>query len=455
MAVLRVGGNAFDAAVAAGFAAAVCEPCLTSLAGGGFLLAHTAAGETVLCDFFVTAPGLGAARAARPGDLAPVALRFDRAEQVFHVGPAAVATPGVLAGYLHVHRRLGRLPLADVVAPAARLARAGVPVDPFFARLVEILAPIVSRSDEGRALFTRNGRPLRPGDTFTVPALGALLDAVGAGRITGFGAAQLGGQVTADDVAAYRVVEREPLAVRYRDATVLTNPPPSFGGTLVAHALAELAATAPPTAADDARHLCALAAALVGLAGRRASLGAGTSRGTTHLSVADAEGNVAAMTTSNGSGSGVFVPGTGVQLNNMMGEEDLHPAGLGTLPPGTPIGSMMAPTIVLRPGRGPVAFGSGGSERIRSAITQLVVQLLDHRRSLADAVVAPRLHWDGRVLQAEPGLPPSCLAALRQRWPVNEWRRPDLYFGGVHAVALPAEAVGDPRRGGLGVVVSD
>jgi gamma-glutamyltranspeptidase/glutathione hydrolase len=452
--VLRAGGNAFDAAVAAGFAAAVVEPCLTSLAGGGFLQARTAAGEEVLFDFFVAVPGLGAARPHDPVALVPVPIHFDAAVQVFHVGPASVATPGVLAGYRHVHERLGRLPLATVVAPAVRLARDGVVVNRFFAQLVRLLEPVLLLDDAGRGLFTDGSRPLREGDHFRNPALAGFLHEIGAGAVTGFDASDLGGEVTAADLASYRVVERAPLRVPYRRAEVLTNPLPSFGGTLVAHALDALAAAGPPAGRHDPAQVCAVAEALIAQADRRAELGRGATRGTTHLSVCDAAGNVAAMTTSNGSCSGVFAGDTGVQLNNVMGEEDLHPAGFGALAPGTRIGSMMAPTIVVRPGHGPAAFGSGGSERIRSTIAQLVVDLVDHELSLAGSVAEPRLHWDGERLQVEPGFGAEAVAALWRRWEVNEWTVRDLYFGGAHGVQWPGEAVGDPRRGGCGMVVT-
>lgn len=445
--VLRAGGNAFDAVLAAGFAATVAEPCLTSLGGGGFLLARTAAGGDVLFDFFVASP---AGVAPGSGDMVPMPIRFDRAVQVFHAGPASVAVPGVLAGYLHVHERLGRLDLARVVAPAVRLARTGVVVNRFSAQLIALLEPILTLTAEGRARFAPVGPVLAEGDTFVDPDVAGFLQDVGEGAVA---AVPVVGPVTEADRAAYRVVEREPLRLAYRDALVLTNPPPSFGGSLVAHGLSRLEAMGGARPADHAEQAVAVAETLVAMAQERVRFGSGTSRGTTHISVADTHGNLAALTTSNGSGSGVFAEGTGVQLNNMMGEDDLHPGGLGTATPGARIGSMMAPTMVLRDGRRPVAVGSGGSERIRSTLTQLVVDLVDHRLSLAASITKPRLHWDGERIQVEPGLPAAVLAALATRWDVNEWPAQDLYFGGAHGVALPDEAVGDHRRGGVGAVV--
>jgi gamma-glutamyltranspeptidase/glutathione hydrolase len=449
--VLRAGGNAFDAAIAAGFAAAVAEPCLTSPGGGGFLMARTEAGEVTLFDFFVAVPGLGATTPHDPARLEAVTVRFHHADQVFHVGPASVATPGCLAGYLHVHERLGRIDLAAVVAPAVDLARGGVVVDTTSASVFELLAATLMRTPTGRELFFDGESPLREGAVFRNERLGAFLHDVGHAHRSRLDPSLLGGGVTAQDLDAYRVIERRPLVVSYRDATVITNPLPSLGGTLVASALDSLS-TRPSAPRGSQSALDALVAALVVQYGVRQQLGAGSTTGTTHVSVEDADGNVAAMTTSNGSCSGVFAGDTGVQLNNMMGEEDLHPAGFGTLPAGSRIGSMMAPTIIDRGRLGVTALGTGGSERIRSALTQVIVGLVDHGLSLDEAVAAPRVHWDGTTLQVEDGVDPT---QLRTEWRPNVWAGRDLYFGGVHSVNAGRDAVGDPRRGGAALVVED
>jgi len=334
-----------------------------------------------------------------------------------------------------------------VVAPAVDLARAGVVVNVFVAEVVALLAGTLSRTETGRSLFFLEDRPIEEGDVFRNAELGEFFHEVGAGRITHFDDASLGDGVTRQDVDAYRVIEREPLRLPFRGSTVLTNPPPSLGGMLIAGALDDLGHTEPLQGADD---IARIVEALIAQYERRAQLGPSNARGTTHVSVEDAEGNVAAMTTSNGSCSGEFVTGTGVQLNNMMGEEDLHPAGFGTLAAGTRISSMMSPTLVDRGARGVTALGSGGSERIRSVIVQVIVNLVERGMTLRDAVDAPRVHWDGRSLQYEPGPDPS---RMRSEWQANPWKRQDLYFGGVHAVSGGREAVGDPRRGGSALVV--
>nr|WP_231134873.1 gamma-glutamyltransferase [Motilibacter deserti] len=461
---MRSGGNAFDAVVAAGFAAAVAEPTLSSLGGGGFLLASPAAGKPVVLDFFVDAPGRGRPPADLEPHFLPVKVHWTGAQQVFHAGWGSVAVPGCLDGYLNAHRRLGRLPLADVVEPARRLAAEGAVLDAAQAEVIALLGEILTLTPDGREVFAPRGRLLEAGERLHNEALAALLADVASGRVASFSDPQIGeplvaamqangGLVTAKDLVAYEVVEREPLVLAYRGATIATNPAPSFGGGLVTRGLRELGDE--PVDASPAAYsrLCQV---LVAMSERHVQ-GPASVRGTTHVSVVDAEGNVAAMTTSNGSCSGTFAPGTGIQLNNVMGEADLHPEGFHVTPPGTRIGSMMAPSVVRRGDGSAVGLGSGGSERIRSALTCVLSGLLDRGLGLEDAVRAPRLHWDRAQLQVEPGLPVEVARALAERWPANVWSARDLYFGGVHSVAVDADgevsAVGDDRRGGAGVVV--
>ncbi len=465
VAVLRAGGNAFDAAVAAGFAAGVAEPTLSSLGGGGFLLAAPAGTEPVLFDFFVDAPGRGLQRSELDPHFVPVTLEFASTTQVFQAGWGSVAVPGCLAGYLHVHRRLGRLPLGEVVAPARQLARRGVVLDRAQADLIALLAGILTLSDEGRALFAPSGRLVATGDRVHNPDLAGFLGDVAEGRVRSLGdpsvadatvraMAEGGGLVTAADLRAYAVVERVPLRARYRGGTLATNPPPSFGGAVVLDALTQLASG--PALDGSPPSVERLARALVAMSHRHVSR-ASAVRGTTHISVVDGDGSVATMTTSNGTCSGRFLPGTGVQLNNVMGEADLHPDGFHVTPPGIRIGSMMAPTVVTTPDGTVVGLGSGGSERIRSALTCVLSGVLDRGLSLDAAVRAPRMHWDGATLQAEPGWDEDALAAVREDWPLHVWVGRDLYFGGAHAVARRSDgtvcAAGDPRRRGVGLTV--
>ncbi len=470
-ALLRAGGNAFDAAVAAGFAASVAEPMFTSLGGGGFLLARTGAGRETLYDFFADTPGRG--MATRTPHFVPMTVSFPAQDQVFNVGLGSAATPGTLAGLLHVHAACGRTALEDVLAPAIGLARDGVVLNDHQAYVTALLEPINTLTDRAAALYAPGGHSPAVGERVRNPDLAAFLERLpreGAGALYAGDVAQVieaemrggGGLLTAADLAAYRVIEREPLAAHRGGHRVLTNPPPASGGALLAFALAILD-TLPTPKWDDPSRVQQLLGVMREVERRReagaaldvadAARRVQSSGGTTHVSVVDGEGNAASLSLSNGEGSGYVAPGTGVQLNNMLGEDDLHPDGFHSAPPGQRIASMMAPTIVLEGDAPRLAVGSGGSKRIRSAILQVLVAALDHGLPLAECVEAPRLHWDGEAVQVEPGLGAACEAALADHAAVNLWPDHNLYFGGVHAVGRTGEAAADPRREGAGLVI--
>jgi gamma-glutamyltranspeptidase/glutathione hydrolase len=457
--VLDAGGNACDAAVAAGFASAVCEPALASLGGGGFLLSRRADGRALLYDFFVDTPGRDLPAGALEPHFLPVTVRFPGADQVFHCGVGSVAVPGALAGFLHAHGREGRLPLGEVVAPAIALARGGVVLNVHQAYFLGLLQPIMTLTDAGRAIFAPGGDLLAEGERLVNSDLADFLGAL-PGSASDFYRGDLaqriardmragGGLVTASDLAAFRVVEREPRVANYRGHTLLTNPPPSLGGALVSLSLALLEGGEPaPEGPESEAHLLALAEVMVEVDRQRAE-GRAFTRGTTHVSVCDAEGNAASMTTSNGEGSGYVAPRTGILLNNMLGEDDLHPDGFHAASPGERVASMMSPSILLCPdGDLRLVLGSGGSKRIRTALLQVLSLVADFDRSVGDAVEHPRIHWDGERLQVEPGLREEALAALEARWPVNLWEERNVYFGGVNALEPGGPGAGDSRRGG-------
>ncbi len=480
--VLHAGGNAFDAAVAAAFTSAVVEPALTSLGGGGFLLAVRPQQEPVLVDFFVDTPGAGLpADADHVPHFDPVDIQFKGARQTFNIGYGAAAVPGVVRGLLHVHEQFGRVPLETVTAPAIALAEQGCAVDAMMAYTFDILHPILTADDEGRAMFGRGDGPKREGDHIDNPALGAFLRGLpgtAAALYEGQTARSLarlmrqkGGLLTAKDLAAYRVIERAPLAVQYHGVTALLNPPPSLGGSLIGLSLALLDEVPLSTFAwGSARHIGALGGMMHEVdrlraqgvthpdqldgAARAAFARRQSTGGTTHCTISDADGNVASMTTSNGEGCGHFIPGTGIMLNNMMGEDDLHPGGFHQAPAGERVASMMAPTVILdEQGRPTLGLGSGGSKRIRTAVLQVLCHVVDHGLALQDAIDAPRLHIEDDRFQLEPGFDDAVRQSLAPLAPVNVWPSQDLYFGGVHAVVAGRAAGADRRRGGATLVL--
>jgi gamma-glutamyltranspeptidase/glutathione hydrolase len=494
--VLREGGNAVDAAVCAVLASFAVESPLTGFGAGGFMMVHDSAGETTLIDFFVAAPGKDGVR--REAELVPVPVRFDaETVQTFYVGPASCGVPGAAVGLERALERFGTAPLSELVVPAIVLARDGAPVNAEQAYILDILAPIHDRLPGTRELYAPEGRTLCAGETFRFPDLVEMLERFGAEGAEPFYrgdiAARLsefvlegGGTLGPADLAGYEAIERRPIGAPFRGAEVLTNPPPSSGGILIAFSLGLLERLGERSdaerlvAAMDAANrsrgeefaealygedlatsfLDAAALDVAAEAVRDGSIfGAGPGPGdllgsTTHISAIDGDGVCASVTCSNGSGSGVLVPGTGVILNNMLGEKDLNPHGFHRIAPGRRVTSMMAPTMVLRDGEIELGLGSAGSNRIRSAILQTVVRTVEEGMPAAEAVRAPRLHFEDGVVQAEPGIDEAGLRRLESRGiPVARRPQINLFFGGVQAVARDRasgalDGGGDPRRGG-------
>ena len=504
--ILQAGGNAFDAAVAAMLASCMVEPTLASLGGGGFLLAHQAeTAKNTLFDFFTQTPG------ARPEDsrpdFYPVEADFGDSVQEFHVGLGSMAVPGMLAGVLAVHGQLGRLPLKIVAQPAVTYAREGVEVIPFQAYCYQLLDPILMATAGARGIYAPKGHRLQAGETIQMPLFADTLE-----HLAGLGdkealrafyegeiAQQVvhdcqagGGYLSLEDFRQYRVIERSPLTIRYRGVQMITNPPPSAGGALIAFCLELLDRfDLSQMTFGSVEHLTLLSQAMRWTNEARRShlddflfdeaiadkfitpdlvdryarplkelMAQGVNRwgSTTHISVMDDEGNAASVTTSNGEGASYVIPGTQIMMNNMLGEEDLHPGGFHQWPVNQRMLSMMAPTMLLESDRPQLALGSGGSNRIRTAILQVISNILDFGMPLAAAVEAPRIHWENGVFHLEPGL---AAIGSSERVPfepgrggtdqVLQWQQSNMFFGGVHTVGLNADGLqgaGDPRRSG-------
>jgi gamma-glutamyltranspeptidase/glutathione hydrolase len=489
--MLAEGGNAVDACVAAAFVSWVAESPLTGPGGGGFLLVHRARdGRSRLLDFFVTVPGEGLAPGT-VGEMETVDVDFDSTVQAFRIGAASVAVPGSVAGLEIAHRKFGTIPWPGLLEPAIELARGGLDVTPEQAYLHAILDIILRHTEDGRAIYGPEAERLVAGDRLVMGDLADTLEllaaeggrALYAGRLAGEVSDHVrayGGTLTREDLAAYRPIWRRPIAVDFLQHQVVSNPPPSSGGVLIAYGLRLLDSAGLGGPAGTADAIERLAAVMReqdrargsgftrelfrgGLARRLCedeSVEAAAGRlltGTTHISAVDARGNAASLTASTGSGSGVVVPGTGIHLNNMLGEYDLIPAGQRRRPGGR-LTSMMAPSIALRDGRPRLVVGSAGSLRLRGAILQSIVNVVGHDLSVEEAIDAPRVHLDERHIHCEGGTDPAVLDELERRgYDVVRWRRRNLYFGGAAAVEVQPDgtlhAAGDRRRGGHGIVV--
>ncbi|MEB3161218.1 MAG: gamma-glutamyltransferase [Synechocystis sp.] len=488
--ILEQGGNAFDAAIAGVLAACVVESTLTSLGGGGFLLAHTAQKQNHLFDFFCQTPQR--CLSLEDVDFYPVTLNFGGALQTFHIGKGAIAVPGMVAGIFAVHQQLGRLPFKVLIEPAVQYACQGFTVNQFNAFTYGLLEPILRREPEAEAFYAPNGQMLTPGSTARLPQFAEVLDQLARHGPQWFyqgdlahlalGSVQDGGALNTADWSTYQVHRRQPLQISYRQYQILTNPPPSSGGILIAFALKLLEAhnlADYPLGSPDQIQLFSRVMALTNQARQQALDGSLYQAGieqrfldgapwgdffgdrplnklgsTTHISVLDGDGNAASFTSSNGEGSGHLIPGTGIMLNNMLGEADLNPQGFYRWPLQQRLSSMMAPSLVLAGGDPKLVLGSGGSNRIRSAILQVICHCLDYHLPLPAAVAQSRLHWEAEKLDLEPCDQTKMLQQLcfDDGTQMSFWREQNMFFGGVHGVGYGADGqlqgVGDPRRSG-------
>jgi len=482
MRMYELGGNAFDAVLASLAAACVVEPVLTSLGGGGFLLAREGRGRPVLHDFFVQTP-----RKRRPAgecEFYPVIADFGTVQQEFHIGAGSIATPGTIRGLVSSHKRLCSLPLREIMAPAIEYAAEGVRMNQLQAYIFSIVAPIYRATPDAEALY--GGRaPLGAGTLFRQPALADTLAWIAtegdapfyrgevAERLVSLCREQ-GGHLEREDLEQFRVIRREPLQHTYHGYQVATNPAPSSGGTLINFALTALGSQDLAVMGfGTRRHLRILAEVmeqtnlarqdgLLARSGRHSEMleellakladHPVNNRGTTHISTIDAQGNSAALTLSNGEGSGRLLNDTGIMLNNMLGEEDLNPEGFNRWPCDVRVSSMMAPTLA-EDRHHLIAIGSGGSNRLRTAILQTLSNLIDFGMSPEQAVNAPRIHFERGRLDIEPGFPDDVVTALGVQYPDHQaWESHNLYFGGTHTVCWDGKAftgAGDPRRGGV------
>jgi gamma-glutamyltranspeptidase/glutathione hydrolase len=442
-AILQAGGSAADAAVAAIFAASVAETIFTGLGGGGFATYYDVRTDEVTClDFFVAVPGLGSDRVAGPMTALPVT--FGGVEQSYSIGAASVAVPGVPAGCGEIHRRWGRLPWPEVIAPALALATGGVYLPATHAVVLGAIAGGMTLGD-GAAVYASSGKLATTGERLLHPGLDRMLQSLAVDGPSAFYTGPVaeamveivaagGGVLTHQDLSGYRVTELEVGAAAFaggvvRARTDLNRCRDAFGQ------LGDLAGLPAPSRAR--------------LVAR--TLGGPQSHGdTTNVSVVDADGNACVATTTLGLGAGVWVPGHGVHLNSMLGEGELI---VGSPVAGERMNSMMCPLVVTDDHGLVAAAGAAGASRIRTALVHSLVGDLVEGLSPAEAIALPRFHPVGQTLHAEPGIPASTLSALREDgWTVREWPALEHYFGGASMVTRRG-AGADPRRDGAAITL--
>jgi len=486
--ILRRGGNAFDAILAALMTAPHSEPMLSSLGGGAFLLASKKDEEPILYDFFVDVPKK---RLDIP-DFFPIYVDFGNTVQEFHIGAGSTAIPGVIAGIERVHNELGSMDMEDIVSPAIKASQEGIYLSPMQASFVKLLEPILLSTKESSDIFAPNGDLIDDKNIFINAEYGEFLKRFakeGANIFYGGDIAkeierlyiQAEGLLRVEDLESYRVEKRKPISIKYRDYDIYTNPPPSAGGILIAFTLKMLEESI-YNSAEEREYLIDLIESFAVTAefrethidknihnsdivhilnddkllrhykmSKRSRINLWGN--TTHISVIDSEGNSASATITNGEGSGIIAPDTGIMMNNMLGEEDLNPHGFFAWEAGVRLPSMMAPTIAMREGKPILILGSAGSNRIRSAITQVLDRYLSYGEDIEKAVESHRLHFEKGSLFLEPGFSQDFIDSVKKRYDTTEFDEKSLFFGGVNVVTGDMRGASDPRRGGEIVIV--
>ncbi|HMH78301.1 MAG TPA: gamma-glutamyltransferase [Candidatus Udaeobacter sp.] len=488
--MLAAGGNAVDAAIGALFALTVVEPMMVGIFGAGMTHLRLADGRHLVIDNYTTAPA-----ASRPDMFKPVSDTWPdylRAEgDVNLVGLLSVGVPGTLKAWAEAVTRFGRLDLETVMQPAIRHAERGFRATPYLVAAVTETAPDLARFPETARTFLPGGAPIKAGDVIAMPEYAAtlrLIAAKGPGVLYGgdLGATvadymrRNGGIITPEDLARYETIERQPIRGRYRGFEITGAPPPTAGGLHLVemlnilegfdprglgfgtadyfHLIAEVlkigfadrnACTGDPAFVEipverllSKEHAAVRRAQIradrAGEYGVMAGVGAGSAH-TTHVTTADADGNVVAMTQTinNLFGSKATVPGTGMLLNNTMALFDPHPGTPASIAPGKRVTSSMAPTIVLRDGKPAWALGLPGGVRIFTSVFQAVVNLIDHRMSLQEAVEAPRIWSQGQELEMEQDIPATVRDAVAARG--HEVVAVPGVAGGMNAVAFAAD----------------
>lgn len=482
--VAAAGGNAVDCALAASLLTINTEPGVCALGGSAFITIWGAGEDPVTVDGNVAVPGKGLDAAQRGKGAVEVELDYGGGIRTL-VGPGSVAVPGTLAAMETAWRHHGNASWRSIFEPTIRACREGFPLSAACRYYLGYSGDIVfGRSEDGhRALHPDGDRLLDAGGTVVVPHLADSLDAIAAEGARLFYEGEIaaaisdhcragGGSLSREDLASYRALERSPLMTRVGDWRLATNPPPAVGGAVLTAMLLACAGLHPgcPDVTvlhqiiraqqacldyrqrhlDLADDIGAAAARLIESAHDGSLLARWTSASTVHTSVVDDSGNGCAVTASSGYGSGEMPAGTGLWLNNCLGEIELNRRGLDAGPPGARLPSNMAPSVARRDG-GVLAVGSPGADRITTAMQQFLINYLQLGMSLHDAIAHPRVHVDtsGDIvnLKSEAGLDLPDVDL-----PVTVFPELVMYFGGVGAAVFDAtsgfEVAADPRREG-------
>lgn len=469
MLVLRNGGNAIDAAVASYLTACVAEPCMASLAAGAFIMIYHE-GRILSLDAFCQTPLVRQSNS----QLIPIDVDFGNTQETYFGGAGAMAVPGVVKGLFALHHRYGSMPMSELVQPAAQLAREGIVLNGFQQYDLSLLQSIFSLEERGQSLFFNDGVLKEIGEKVALPHLEDFLFVLGKEGERFFYHGEFSkkvedysklnhGHLRRIDFENYEVQWLTPAHAQFYGFDIFQPSAPSMGHAIFKAILKSSNQSIEPERIYSGDHLMSLLAGLqanrellddrpglFNAAGIQVHAG-GKLSGTSHLNVIDNMGHGVTMTFSIGEGSGVFIEGTDVHMNNMLGEPALLPDGLDSWYADQRLASMMTPTIVTKGEALTCLLGTGGAERIPAMLYQTLDYLLDKNLPIEKAIESPRAYRSEHFVEAELGFENVQIDNV----PINHWDKKSLYFGGVHAIHCTnatAVAFSDDRREGYALV---
>ena len=466
--ILENGGNAVDAATACLFSSFVAEPCMSSPGGGGFSLLRKG-NQTLFYDYFCQTPKLKIPPSKQ--DFFPITVDFGGTQEDFYVGTASIAVPGMVAGIFKMHNDYGSIPIKELAHYAITLAKNGCVIDPFQHHDFQLLERILNLTDEGKSLFfAGNGTLKEIGDSYKMHQMADFLEVLTIegqrffyegeiAKLVSSISSDKGGHLSVDDFKRYQVDCKMLQGVDWNQGKIYSVEDPSIGGHITTLLLKEMEHVS--YGHDYEIHMAEAIEKIYKLSkdgdrlreelavhGIFSTTDNAIKRGgTTHFNIVDNEGMSISVTVSNGEGSGVWVPGTEVQLNNMLGEEALMPDGFNTWKEDKRLMSMMSPTIVDYGDDQTLILGTGGAGRIPYMVAQVVHNIFSRGMSLSDAINHSRMFYHDDILEIESL--DFDMRGLKSAY--NNWGEPNMYFGGVHSILYSGseiEAIGDHRRYG-------
>ncbi|ELR97771.1 gamma-glutamyltransferase [Gloeocapsa sp. PCC 73106] len=486
VAVTAKGGNGVDAAIASALVSLCTDPGVIAPGAGGFITIYPPGGEPIVIDGYAEMPGKGLNAFQFGQGTQEVFLEYGGGMRTV-IGYGSIATPGILAALAIAHQKYGILPWSEVLQPSIDWATRGFPLSAVGANYLAITHKVIFgwHQDSYQPLHRPDGSCLKKGEIVYVPHLAESLQQIAQEGVESFYQGELGqkitreiqangGLLTARDLAEYRGIERSPLVINFGEWQIITNPPPAIGGACLG-AMLLLAQQQPFTQWDapSVKRMVDIQQAVLNYRGQHlgqieeltpkverlltlARMGElyplQQSPSTIHTSAVDSNGLGCSISASAGYGSGVMISGTGLWFNNSLGELELHPEGLKSITPGCRLVSNMAPTIARKDDGTVLAIGSPGASRITSAIAFALINFIQLKMPLAEAIAAPRLHVevfeDNLAVAFEPGLNIEDVSGVTLR-PFTER---SMYFGGVQAALWSPDTgllhAADPRRVG-------